>query len=102
MNVKWETPPSIRRTSRVSDDELDLATQLRSHPDTWARGWDFRGDDQKKAGQLAVMIRSGKRAAFRADRVVDGGEFDAVSRKDPHDPNVTAVYVRFVTQTNND
>lgn len=100
MDIRWEAPPSVRRTGRVSDSELELAAALRDRPDQWARMIDFEGDMQPKAGQLAQMIRSGRRAAFRTDGPIEDGEFEAVSRKDPEKRGVTAVYVRYATLRN--
>jgi hypothetical protein len=61
---------------------------------------DFSGDDQPRAGQLAQLIRSGKRAAFRTNGPIEDGEYEAVSRKDRVNKNVTAVYVRYATLRN--
>lgn len=100
MNIKWETPPDRQRGGTGKPEEVEVAEALREHPDEWVRLYDFRGEEQSKAGAIATLIRSGKRAAFRADRRLDGGEFEAVSRKDQQDKNVTAVYVRYATLNN--
>lgn len=99
MDIKWETPPAINREGRRASGETELANELRNHPDQWARFRDFEDDDQPKAGQLAQLIRSGKRAAFRTNGPTDDGEFEAISRK-IQGSNVTAVYVRYATLQN--
>lgn len=100
MDVIWESPPTIIRTGRTKNAELELAAELRAHPDQWARMIEFEGEaGQRAAGQLATLIRAGKRAAFRTDDPAEDGEFEAVSRK-IKGSNLTAVYVRYATLNN--
>ena len=100
MDVKWEDPPVTHsRGGTVSAHEAELAEILKQNPDNWARLADFENDKNGRAGNLAGLIRAGKRAAFRADSRVDGGEFEAVSRRVPG-TKITAVYVRFATLNN--
>ena len=86
----------IARSGRAADEEKELAQTLRENPDKWARIRDFTDDDQRKAGPLAQQIRAGTRAAFRVNRDVEDGLFEAMSRK-ISGTNVTAVYVRYAT-----
>lgn len=99
MDVKWETPPHAKAGRNVRPEEVELARELRSHPDQWARFVEFTGDDRAKAAAIAQTIRKGERSAFRSDPLRDGGEFESVSRKIP-DTDITAVYVRFATLHN--
>lgn len=99
MDIKWEMPPSITRTTRANPKEREIATQLRDRPDQWARVEDFTGEDQRKAGQFARYINTGQRAAFRTESPVEHGEFEAISRKIPG-TDITAVFVRYATLNN--
>lgn len=101
MELRWETPPVAARPGRADPQELEIATQLREHPDRWARVLDFTDDEQPKASTLATQINRGKRSAFRTDQIQENGEFEAKSRK-IRNTNVTALYVRYASIGNND
>ena len=99
MDVKWETPPRAKAGRNVRPEEVELAKALRQNPDKWARMAEFSIEDRAKAAAFAQTIRKGERSAFRTDPLVDGGEFESVSRT-IQDTGITAVYVRFATLHN--
>lgn len=94
MDITWEDPPTPQRgPGSIRPEEVEFSTALRANPDRWAV---FRKDIKPHtAGNLAKVIREGRRAAFRVTDD-DAGEFESVSRSMPG-TSFSAVYVRYVT-----
>lgn len=93
MDIKWETPPTSKRVSRINPEELAVADQLRKRPNQWARVREFEASANTKrpqpAATLAGLINKGNRAAFREN---GRGSFEAVSRTID---GKSVLYVRF-------